>query len=254
MRATPATLTTEQAAARRKACGGPCCCSRSWPWRSMPASSCMGGAVAMSDPAPSKPSARRVRAAEDGRRGAGRVHLHLRDGAAVPHRLREGVRRAPGKRRRQAPATRPAATTTRWVTVQFDGGVNSKLPWAFRPEQLTMRVHPGQQYEAKLFRAEQQRPRASSATRCPRSRRRARRVISARPSASASPRRRWPRASRATCRCASSSTRTCRATSARSRLSYTFYKNDALTARLPRGDDRTAQSAAGTTLTPRSAP
>jgi cytochrome c oxidase assembly protein subunit 11 len=39
----------------------------------------------------------------------------------------------------------------RWVTVQFDGGVNSKLPWAFRPEQLTMRVHPGQQYEAKYF-------------------------------------------------------------------------------------------------------
>jgi cytochrome c oxidase assembly protein subunit 11 len=39
----------------------------------------------------------------------------------------------------------------RWVTVQFDGGVNSKLPWAFHPEQLTMRVHPGQQYEAKYF-------------------------------------------------------------------------------------------------------
>ena len=39
----------------------------------------------------------------------------------------------------------------RWVTVEFDGGVNSKLPWAFRPEQLTLRVHPGQQYEAKYF-------------------------------------------------------------------------------------------------------
>jgi cytochrome c oxidase assembly protein subunit 11 len=39
----------------------------------------------------------------------------------------------------------------RWVTVQFDGGVNSKLPWAFHPERLTMRVHPGQQYEAKYF-------------------------------------------------------------------------------------------------------
>ena len=26
----------------------------------------------------------------------------------------------------------------RVVTVQFDGGVNSKLPWAFHPEQLTM--------------------------------------------------------------------------------------------------------------------
>ncbi|HSR66211.1 MAG TPA: cytochrome c oxidase assembly protein [Xanthomonadaceae bacterium] len=37
----------------------------------------------------------------------------------------------------------------RWVTVEFDGGVNSRLPWAFKPEQLRMRVHPGQQYEAK---------------------------------------------------------------------------------------------------------
>jgi cytochrome c oxidase assembly protein subunit 11 len=43
------------------------------------------------------------------------------------------------------------AGNARWVTVQFDGGVNSKLPWSFRPEQLTMRVRPGQQYEAKYF-------------------------------------------------------------------------------------------------------
>jgi cytochrome c oxidase assembly protein subunit 11 len=35
----------------------------------------------------------------------------------------------------------------RWVTVEFDGGVNSKLPWAFRPGQATMRVRPGQQYD-----------------------------------------------------------------------------------------------------------
>ena len=39
----------------------------------------------------------------------------------------------------------------RWITVQFDGGVNSKLPWAFEPEQQTMRVRPGQQYEAMYF-------------------------------------------------------------------------------------------------------
>ena len=44
-----------------------------------------------------------------------------------------------------------AADHARWVTVQFDGGVNSKLPWAFRAEQMTMRVHPGQQYEALFF-------------------------------------------------------------------------------------------------------
>ncbi len=39
----------------------------------------------------------------------------------------------------------------RWVTVQFDGGVNSKLPWQFKPEQATLRVQPGQQYEALYF-------------------------------------------------------------------------------------------------------
>jgi cytochrome c oxidase assembly protein subunit 11 len=44
-----------------------------------------------------------------------------------------------------------SAGNARWVTVQFDGGVNSKLPWTFRPEQLSLRVRPGQQYEAKYF-------------------------------------------------------------------------------------------------------
>jgi cytochrome c oxidase assembly protein subunit 11 len=39
----------------------------------------------------------------------------------------------------------------RLVTVQFDGGVNSKLPWAFHPEQMTMQVVPGQLNEAKYF-------------------------------------------------------------------------------------------------------
>ena len=36
----------------------------------------------------------------------------------------------------------------RIVRVQFDGTVNSKLPWAFSPKQLTMEVQPGKQYEA----------------------------------------------------------------------------------------------------------
>ena len=44
-----------------------------------------------------------------------------------------------------------ATAAERWVTVQFDGGVNSKLPWSFEPEQLTMRVQPGQQYEALYY-------------------------------------------------------------------------------------------------------
>ncbi len=43
------------------------------------------------------------------------------------------------------------AKQERWVTVQFDGGVNSKLPWQFKPEQTTLRVQPGLQYEALYF-------------------------------------------------------------------------------------------------------
>jgi len=49
-----------------------------------------------------------------------------------------------------AVATAPA--DERWVTVQFDGGVNSKLPWRFAPKQNSMRVQVGRQYEA-LFAA-----------------------------------------------------------------------------------------------------
>ena len=61
-----------------------------------------------------------------------------------------GVRLQQGPADAQAHAlAKPAAE--RWVTVQFDGGVNSKLPWAFHPEQATMRVQPGVQYEAKFF-------------------------------------------------------------------------------------------------------
>ena len=60
-----------------------------------------------------------------------------------------GVRLAQGPADARAAAKAPVAE--RWVTVQFDGGVNSKLPWAFHPEQATMRVQPGVQYEAKYF-------------------------------------------------------------------------------------------------------
>ena len=59
-----------------------------------------------------------------------------------------------GVRLEKGPADAQAKTKAvaeRWVTVQFDGGVNSKLPWAFRPEQATMKVQPGVQYEAKFF-------------------------------------------------------------------------------------------------------
>ena len=58
-----------------------------------------------------------------------------------------------GVRLEQGPAQAAAhdAKQERWVTVQFDGGVNSKLPWAFAPEQESMRVQVGRQYEAKYF-------------------------------------------------------------------------------------------------------
>src|SRR5688500_11917627 len=36
----------------------------------------------------------------------------------------------------------------RTITVEFDGTVNSKLPWDFEPRQLTMQVQPGRTYEA----------------------------------------------------------------------------------------------------------
>ena len=39
---------------------------------------------------------------------------------------------------------------TRTVHVQFDGTVNSKLPWTFRPLQASLEVHPGQLYEANF--------------------------------------------------------------------------------------------------------
>ena len=41
--------------------------------------------------------------------------------------------------------------TARTITVEFDGTVNSKLPWAFKPQQLSMKVHPGRQYEANYL-------------------------------------------------------------------------------------------------------
>jgi len=43
--------------------------------------------------------------------------------------------------------------TSRWVTVEFTGNSMGGLPWEFRPQQKTLRVHPGQTavayYEAR---------------------------------------------------------------------------------------------------------
>ena len=40
------------------------------------------------------------------------------------------------------------ADDKRTVRIQFDGTVNSKLAWEFKPVQPSMEVHPGRQYEA----------------------------------------------------------------------------------------------------------
>jgi len=49
---------------------------------------------------------------------------------------------------RVAAAVAGEVDKSRTVTVQFDGGVNSKLPWTFHPAQLTMQVVPGELNEA----------------------------------------------------------------------------------------------------------
>jgi cytochrome c oxidase assembly protein subunit 11 len=143
----------------------------------------------------------------------------------------------------------------RWVTVEFDGGVNSKLPWAFRPEQTTLRVHPGQQYEARYF-ARNDSDHGIVGNAVP----------------SIAPSRASRYFSKTECFCFTSQT----LAAGESRdmpvrfivdpdlprdvntitLSYTFFKNDLLTARLPAAPVRAAQAAAaaGASATSRSAP
>jgi cytochrome c oxidase assembly protein subunit 11 len=59
-----------------------------------------------------------------------------------------GIRLAQGP---QQGASVAAAPGERWVTVQFDGGVNSKLAWEFRPHEVEMKVRVGQPYETTYF-------------------------------------------------------------------------------------------------------
>jgi cytochrome c oxidase assembly protein subunit 11 len=138
----------------------------------------------------------------------------------------------------------------RWVTVEFDGGVNSKLPWAFRPEQLRMRVHPGQLYEAKYF-----------------ARNTGDHAIVGNAVPSLAPARASGYFSKTECFCFTAQT----LQPGESRdmpvrfivdpalpadintitLSYAFYKNDALTAQL---DARAAHSVAGASTSPLAAP
>jgi len=161
-----------------------------------------------------------------------------------------------GVRLEQGPAKASATTggnDARWVTVQFDGGVNSKLPWAFRPELLAMRVHPGRQYEAKYF-AQNASDHAIVGNAVP----------------SIAPSRASGYFSKTECFCFTAQT----LAAGESRdmpvrfivapdlpadvntitLSYTFYKNAALTARLPGNDAARTAVIAGTPVAPLAAP
>jgi cytochrome c oxidase assembly protein subunit 11 len=160
-----------------------------------------------------------------------------------------------GVRLEKGPAqvARQAADDQRWVTVQFDGGVNSKLPWAFRPELLTMRVHPGRQYEAKYF-----------------ARNTSDHAIVGNAVPSIAPSRASGYFSKTECFCFTAQT----LAAGESRdmpvrfivdpalpadvntitLSYTFYQNAALTARLPGNDAARTAVVAGAAAAPLAAP
>lgn len=132
----------------------------------------------------------------------------------------------------------------RLITVQFDGGVNSKLPWAFHPEKTSMRVRPGEQYDT-MFYARNNGTRAIVGNAVP----------------SIAPARASGYFSKTECFCFTA--QTLAAGEARDMpvrfivapdlpddvttitLSYTFYKNDALTAQLeaPTGSASAARAA-----------
>ncbi|MFO7339256.1 MAG: cytochrome c oxidase assembly protein [Lysobacteraceae bacterium] len=137
-----------------------------------------------------------------------------------------------------------AVPQSRTVTVQFDGSVNSRLPWSFEPAQLTMQVVPGQLNEAVYYaRNEADRPIVGSAV------------------PSVAPARASGHFTKTECFCFTAQTLQPGETREMPvrfivdpdlpgdvktiTLSYTFYKNDALTARL---------GAAGAASTPHSAP
>jgi cytochrome c oxidase assembly protein subunit 11 len=74
-----------------------------------------------------------------------------------------GVRLERGPADEQAVAS-ATAKPGRLVTVQFDGGVNSKLPWGFHPNVQTMQVRVGEQYETSYYaRNQSDRPIVGSA-------------------------------------------------------------------------------------------
>ena len=62
-----------------------------------------------------------------------------------------GIRVEQGAIGGERAAALEARKSDRMVTVQFDGGVNSKLPWSFHPEQASMRVRVGEQYDTTFY-------------------------------------------------------------------------------------------------------
>ena len=94
------------------------------------------------------------------RRGLGRMLLVALAAFAFTFALvplyRIACEKVLGIRMEQGPAdvaalSRRGVDEERWVTVQFDGGVNSALPWEFHPHQLSMKVQPGRQYETTYY-------------------------------------------------------------------------------------------------------
>lgn len=138
--------------------------------------------------------------------------------------------------------TNSKPTDARVITVQFDGGVNSKLPWQFAPNQLTMKVRPGEQYET-TYKATNTSTRAIVGSAVP----------------SLAPARASGYFAKTECFCFTAQTLQAGETRdmpvrfivdpnlpgdvSTITLSYTFFKNDALTAKL-----------AGSTAGPRAAP
>jgi cytochrome c oxidase assembly protein subunit 11 len=140
----------------------------------------------------------------------------------------------------------------RMVTVTFDGGVNSKLPWEFAPRQMSMQVRPGELYETTYFaRNTSDRDVVGSAT------------------PSVAPARASQYFNKTECFCFTAQTLIAGETREMPvrfivdpdlpadirtvTLSYTFFKNDALTARLSAPVD-TGASAGTSSNAPRTAP
>lgn len=155
-----------------------------------------------------------------------------------------GIRLERGAADGEAVAATPAPKNDRMVTVVFDAGVNSKLPWDFAPQRMSMQVRPGELYEtAYLARNKSDRDIVGSAT------------------PSVAPARASQYFNKTECFCFTAQT----LVAGESRempvrfivdpdlpddvrtltLSYTFFKNDVLTARLgaANASSKTSQSA-----------